>query len=1236
VSGSANDSDGTFDEGPISQKVSFAGWKPGDIIDGRLQIMELIGKGGMGVVWRVHHREWNKELAVKMPLPALVGSPTARDRFLREAETWIDLGVHPHIVQCWFVMDISGLPSLFLDFLTGGSLKQWIDGGHIRPGQWQRILEIAIQVSEGMAYAHSRGVIHRDIKPANLLIRGDERVCVTDFGIVKTAGSVDEPSSSFNLADLPKNLSITGTGAFLGTPQYGAPEQWGSAEEVDAGADIYALGVTIYEMCCGRRPFDADAERLAPEVLIDRHLTAAAPDPRSFYPDVPADLAQLVLLCLEKDPKRRPQTMQRLQEALEGVYRRLVGRPYQGVGSVPSEQRPDTLNNRAVSLYSLAKRDEARDVWRRGLRIESGHPECLYNLTQIDKRAGRMDAEEALRRLRQARAGLPLALLCIEESLAQEAVDLLRAIKPNDGDGHNNGPTQRALGDALMYTQQYYAAEKAYRSALTSMPADTTSQERKRLANLGKRSLGGRFLFPSPASTFHIIVTEPHIKPLILSDSHGVVGITESTVTLWNIDEECVVTRSQRAPGSTAVRRAWSTDSLMLAEDQDSFELRRLPDLTLLGRKSGQIVALTRNLQRILVAERGGVFVFDVRQSTLSRLDFGPGITGEGRLLACFDQSGDQLCLLLPTGRIAQPDEDYKVVPENWPASVEDAGDATCLVLSHNGAVLYIGHASGRLQALNFVDQRVAFDLRLPFPIKKLELASHARNLVVTMEPGCVIVDRHGGILCQGDGPLDVDYQRNRCLVFHQGRLELFDLRPFRRLRTWSQVVNGPRCLALAEDGRRAVSLDASGRIDVWEVDEDSRVFERSFLLSPGRSYAEIVSASKRFRDSLGQAEEALSREQVPAAYRHLNRARSVEGYAQAPDALDLNWRLLSTLRRGKLEAVWERLNFDGDGERPGPIALSEDGHHLLVTFGPNVTLYVDTGTETKSLWSFQAQDDVVAVTLLKPEPNKEVALILDRQGEGGLYRLSDGSLVRKVAMGKGPLQHIAMRRNRAYYSRLDGSIGVYDTLHGEPQGEVPGLIPPMQRFFPYSADIVIVSGEEGFGTVTLGKGKAKIAPIRLKGVQCVSPLSYARYEKESSLLHLGFEDGSLIICDAGRSRPVFQLAQAASGAISGFELVPNLSVGIASTSKGQLLFFDLHTGVLLEEFSAHRGKIQQLCVSANGRYLATAARGGHVRLWETSWTACEDEREPPLEWLPAPTALTKISQFLGLGGKPK
>lgn len=1233
---SDTDTGGTYGEIPTSRPISFANWKPGDVIDGRMQIQELIGKGGMGVVWRVYHREWNRELAVKMPLPALVGSPTARDRFLREAETWIDLGVHPHIVQCLFVMDISGLPSLFLDYLTGGSLKQWIEAGHVRPGQWEKVLDIAIQISRGMAYAHSHGVIHRDIKPANLLIRGDERVCITDFGIVKTATSVDEPIvSGSGSSQLPKNLSITSTGAFLGTPQYGAPEQWGSAEEVDVGADIYALGVTIYEMVCGRRPFDSEQERLAPEVLIDRHLTAKAPDPREFYPEIPADLVQLLLLCLEKDPRRRPQSMERLQEALEGIYKRVVGHPYSGVMADATELRPDTLNNRAVSLYSLGKREEAREVWRRGLRIESGHPECLYNLTQMDKRAGRIDSEEALRRLRQARAGLPLALLCIEEGQPQEAVEVLRSLP---SETTQNGPVQRALGDALMYSGQFFAAEKAYRSALTAMPADVGSQERKRLSTQGKRSLGGRFLFPSTRSAYHVVPSDGAVSALILPDSSGLIGVNESSILLWDVDEECVSQRMTRHPGSSRMSRGWCANGLLVFEDATAFEMRRLPDLNLLGRKEGRLLAITRELHRMLVADKNGLFLFDVRESRLNKLDFGSTLAGQGRLLACFDQDGDHLCLLLPTGQIAQPDEDSKIRVEDWPPTVEDAGDATCLLLNRTGSTLYVGHASGRLQALNFETQDTTFDLRLPYPVRQLSVASQARSLVVRMDHGFVIVDRQGRLLCQGDGPAEVDWACNRALAFHQGRPELFDLRPFRKLRVWNQSVPHPVSLSLARDGRRAVSVDGNGCLDVWEVDEDQRVYERSFLLSPGRSYSEIVSASKRFHDCLSQAEAALQREQVPAAYRHLSRARSVEGYAQSPEALDMNWRLLSVLRRERLEAVWERLNITSEdaNARTGPIALSADGRHLLVTFGSQLTLYYDTGVETKALWSASATDDVLAATVTS-EQDSEAILVLDRRGEGGVYGLKDGRKLRTISLERRGLRQVTLRGALATYVTADGAIGVYDTGHGQHViAEAPGLVPPFERVFPYQNDTVLVACDDQFGTISLGSKRPKMTPTRPKGLQCVSHLTYAYNDRHSPLLYLGFDDGSLALCDPGRHRVVFQLAQAASAAISSFELVPNLSVGIAATKGGQLLFFDLHTGALLEEFSAHRGRIRQLCVSANGRYLATVATGGHVRLWETSWTAYEDESEPPLEWLPTPTTLSKLSLFLGIGGKGK
>lgn len=1226
----SEDTSSVFDAGPISKNVSFAGWKPGDVIDGRLEIQGLIGKGGMGVVWLVHHREWNRSLAVKMPLPALVGSPTARDRFLREAETWIDLGVHPHIVQCWFVMEVSGLPCLFLDYLTGGSLKQWIDAKHVRPGQWQRILEITIQVSEGLAYSHSHGVIHRDVKPANLLIRGDERVCVTDFGIVKTAGD-NSPAPAMDLKNLPQDISLTGTGAFLGTPQYGAPEQWGSAEEVDVGADIYALGVTLYEMCAGRRPFDSPTEKAKPEVLIERHLTQPAPDPREFFPQVPADLAQLALLCLEKDPLRRPQTMERLREALCTIYQRLVGQAYRRVGAAPSEQRPDTLNNRAVSLYSLSKRHEARDVWRKGLRIESGHPECLYNLTQVDRRSGRMESEEALRRLRQAKAGLPLALLCIEEGLAEEAVEVLNSIKGEEES--KEGPLHRALGDACMYTRQYFAAEKAYRLALASMPSDTATQERKRLASVGKRGLSGKVLFPSKESVFNVVIQDRDTRILIDPESEKVVGVSATHITVWDIAQECVLTRTARSQDGRKVTRAWLSKRHLLLEDESSFELRRWSDMELVGRKDGRILAQTPDLSTLVVSDRNGVYIFDVKKSSLDRVKFPEDFPAQGRLKLCYDHSGTRLCMLTPGGRVAQVNQENKVVIAAWPEQVEGADDVTSLRLNKTGAILYLGHASGRLQALDFTTRTPAFDLRLPFPIVHIHICVEASTFVVELEPGFVIVDKKGRVLCQGDGPVTVDRARNRCLAFQQNRLVLYDLRPFRQLRRWDQFLESPRTIRLADNGRLAVSIETGGRFDVWEVDEDNRVYERLFLLSPGKSYAEIVNASKRFRDSMTQAQDCFAGEQTAVAYRHLNRARSVVGYAQAPEALDLNWKLLTVLRRRKLEAVWERLNLESDssGEPPGPIALSGDGRHVLVTFGSQATLYFDTGSETRELWTLKTRGITVAAEIMHPEGSSSKVVLLDSHGGGGLYSLEKGHATKALSIDRGILRRVQLSGTMAAYFSEQGQVGLYNLLQDEVVAEVKDLSPEPQRLFPWRDEsLIVVSGEH---TSTLSLPRGKLRPLKFKNVETNSPLLFADSLPELSLLFLGFGDGLVVVCEHSRIKPILKLHHPGAGGVTGFLMVPTLSLGIASTDQGRLLFWDMHSGLLLDEFSAHRCGIIDLRASRSGRYLLTSGSDGQVRLWETSWRCDESQSEPELSWLPAPTALSKLGKFLGFGG---
>lgn len=1211
----------------VDGQARWPQWEPGHSINGWLQVQELIGKGGMGVVWRVHHHEWNKDLAVKMPLPAMVNSPTARDRFLREAETWIDLGVHPHIVQCWFVMEFSGLPCLFLDYLAGGSLKAWIDAGYIRPGQWPRILEIAIEVCEGLDYAHSRGVIHRDVKPANLLIRGDERVCVTDFGIVKTAqpephATVNSPSfSDFDEAGL------TGTGAFLGTPQYGAPEQWGAAEEVDARADIYALGVTLYELCCGRRPFDTDEEPLAPEVLIEHHLATPAPDPRSFYPDIPPSLAKLTLSCLEKSRNLRPQTMADFQQQLSACYQDLTGQPYQSVGSVPSRPSPDILNNRAVSLFSLGKAHEAREVWRKGLRLEAGHPECLYNLTQIDMRAGRFSPKEALRRLQQAKAKYPLALLCIECQQPELALSVLQTLPSEE---LHLGPVQRAIGDANMYLQQYFAAEKAYRQALTTMPADSASLDRKRLASVGKRRLGHRILFPSRSSVLRLLSPVPNPLPLLLPNSSSLLALNTSSITLWNLDEECIVHRAERVPEAKSVVKAQATTNLLLIEDASAFELWRLPDLTAVGRKNGIVLARTPSLRRLLVQDRRGVYLFDVRETSLQQLTYHSESLTSRQVLGCFDHQGEQLCILLPDGRIAQPNEFGNLCPEEWPPQVDDADDASSIALSSCGTTLYVGHHSGRLQAYNFQEKTKAFDLSFSSPILKIDISSRSSGPLITTDNGFALLTAQGTFQLHGLGPALIDPTRNRCLTFRCDRLELFSLDPFQRLRDWDPPSALVKKLTLGSDGCRAITLDEKNTFDLWEVDEDSRVFERSLLLSPGRDFAAIVSASQQFYSLLAQAKDALNHGQVGASYRTLGRARTVPGYAQAPEALDMTWCLQELLHRGRLDAVWERLDLSSHRSRPYPIALTEDGHHLVRANDSTLEITVDTGSDTQTLWSAECQNEILAVAIDRDGPDRQV-IALNNQGLAQRFRLADGSVVSQTSLSRGSLLWASLQGDLCYARTQRGLVGVYALSTSSPLGEMSSSWLPSPTIFVYKGTAILTPTEEGLATIDLSTKKAKLLPTPKLTSHREKHPCFARYHAPSSLLLLGYEDGSIIVCDDERLMPLLVLPQFARDQITDVQLVVSLSLGIAATHTGQVLFFDLSTGEHLGEFSAAHTAIPYLSLSTSGRYLATTAASGSVRVWETSWLAHQDEQDQPPKRPAESTTLSKLSSFLRL-----
>ena len=191
-------------------------WEPGDLLLDLYEVRGELGHGGMGTVYRVHHRGWNLELAVKCPRP----DAPAVTGFAAEAEAWVDLGLHPHVVTCHYVRTLGGIPRVFAELVEGGSLADWIRDGRLYAGGPEaalaRMLDVAIGFAWGLGYAHERGLVHQDVKPANVLLTPEGTAKVTDFGLVgarpRVAAGAD-PGASIRVE----------AGAY--TPAYASPEQ---------------------------------------------------------------------------------------------------------------------------------------------------------------------------------------------------------------------------------------------------------------------------------------------------------------------------------------------------------------------------------------------------------------------------------------------------------------------------------------------------------------------------------------------------------------------------------------------------------------------------------------------------------------------------------------------------------------------------------------------------------------------------------------------------------------------------------------------------------------------------------------------------------------------------------------------------------------------------------------------------------------------------------------------------
>ncbi|MBI9046434.1 MAG: serine/threonine protein kinase [Anaerolineaceae bacterium] len=325
---------------------------------GRYHILEPLGEGGMAVVYKAFDTRLEREVAVKFIRTGKIVPDQLEQilkRFEREAKALARFD-HPNIIVVYDYGEYGKAPYLVMQYQPGGTLRDLTSAD--QPMNYREALLLIRQLADALTYAHLNQVIHRDIKPGNVLISESGEPKLTDFGIAK-------------VLDSDQHMHLTGTGVGIGTPEYMSPEQ-GLGKKIDVTTDIYSLGIVLYELVTGRKPYQADT----PMAVILKQIHDPLPLPSEIQPDLPVELEKILVKALAKDPQERYADMHSFGKALD----RLLQQSYEG--DLPYLERVTVK----AGLYG----EEENDCIEAGVRNEKTDSEIV-----MSDKAGEMVVESS-------------------------------------------------------------------------------------------------------------------------------------------------------------------------------------------------------------------------------------------------------------------------------------------------------------------------------------------------------------------------------------------------------------------------------------------------------------------------------------------------------------------------------------------------------------------------------------------------------------------------------------------------------------------------------------------------------------------------------------------------------------------------------------------------------------------------------------------------------------------------
>lgn len=892
-----------------AEKAVVEGWKIGDVILDTYEVKEIFTGGAMGLVYHVYHRNWNTDLIIKVPRSKYFQSVTHKENFKREAETWVNLNLHPHIVSCYYVREIDEIPMVFAEFIEGGTLKDWIGNegkGHLYEGgkkaSLERILDIAIQSAWGLDYAHENGLIHQDVKPANIMMTAEGTAKITDFGLARASKSFEKKLANSISYNAEQSLIVEGGGM---TPAYASPEQLAN-KSLSKKTDIWSWALSVLEMFTGDVTWISGGVATA---ALEDFLETEAEYPQ--LPEMPKSLAKLLQNCFNKDLSTRTENLLEISNEIQQIYHFEIGKAHQRQLFRANETLADTFNNRAVSFFDLGKKTHAIKLWEQALETQPQHQEATYNLGLTLWRDSKVDDETLINQLDEIRneqsyewkVVQPLVLIHLERGDIQTANELLIKVEDENKEVSNLKSLAKALssqnfgsfGSSELHCRRIEQVpvgidETYYNRAVFTKNGDNVffgTEDLDRWNNLNSWDTSNQRDLHESEEIQNFAVTPDGKYALLLGND----------LSLWDIQNNTRTTiiKENDIKSQINLINLNSNGKLALCVKQKN----KIEGISLLDLNTGDEI-LNLNIDGILSQD---IFFSHICFSQDNNSVF--GITYHSSLKYSLLTFWD-----LETGRQSR--------------YFEVTGTIETFCLSPDGRYIIL--------SIRKSNEIMLFDTECGQCTKMF--SGHDQTVT------SICFSPEGSFILSGSQDKTVklwDVETNRCLRTFEGHNRDIVTVYFR------------------EDGKSALSFDSNALIKEWSINKN--VYRSPYLISQPVNNALTFTRLLEFEDQIEQAQKFLSSGNYAKAFESVKSARLIPGHTRMPESMKLWFHLYPYLQLSTLESSWEKRSFSFGAENwtiengvkfespPMPPQISSDGRFIWIVKENKLEIWeVETG----------------------------------------------------------------------------------------------------------------------------------------------------------------------------------------------------------------------------------------------------------------------------------------------------